>query len=229
MNFKPECASAHKSERPPTHNVACAQARNMSCVPTRNILKNQRGVLTLDFMFALVIAFGFTTIFFALSLSLSMVEVTQYISFAAARCYAGAHETIGAQQALAQNKYKQLMAVPVFKTLFATGWFTLGQPTIGDFNSEYPQSGGADSATFIGARIKFTAKVLDVRLPFLGSTAGDSNTGVANISTYLMREVSTTECRETFARNRFVKLKALAAEYKGTPSQGSALMPDNGC
>ena len=205
-----------------------ALARNMACA--RNILKNERGILTLDFMFALVIAFGFTTIFFALSLTLSMVEVTQYISFAAARCYAGAHETVGAQQALAQNKYKQLMTIPVFKTLFATGWFTLGQPTIGDFNSEYPQgSESADSATFIGARIKFTAKVLDVRLPFLGSTAGDSNTGVANISTYLMREVSTTECRETFARNRFVKLKALAAEYKGTPSQGSALMPDNGC
>jgi len=212
--------------------VENALAPNMACAGAcaRNILKNERGILTLDFMFALVIAFGFTTIFFALSLTLSMVEVTQYISFAAARCYAGAHETVGAQQALAQNKYKQLMAIPVFKTLFATGWFTLGQPTIGDFNSEYPQgSESADSATFIGARIKFTAKVLDVRLPFLGSTAGDSNTGVANISTYLMREVSTTECRETFARNRFVKLKALAAEYKGTPSQGSALMPDNGC
>ena len=202
----------------------------MASASAQNILQNERGVLTLDFIFALVIAFGFTTVFFALALTLSMVEVTQYISFATARCYVGAHETIGAQQALAQNKYKELMAVPVFKTLFATGWFKLGSPTVGDFNSEYPQANtGVDSATFSGARIKFTPNVLNVTLPFLGSTGADSNTGVANISTYLMREVSTTECREDFDRNRFVKLKALAAEYKGAPAQSSPVMPDNGC
>lgn len=205
----------------------------MKRVDASKHLKNERGVMTLDFMFAIVIAFGFTTVFFALSLTLSMVEVTQYISFAVARTYAGAHENQSGQTALAQNKFKELMAVPVFKTLFTNGWFTLAPAVTGDFNAEYPQTGGGiDSATFVGARIKFTANILNIRLPFLGSTASDSTTGIANISTYLMREVTTEECRELFDRFRFQKLKKLStneANYGSTPSNNAFVMPDNGC
>ena len=204
----------------------------MKRVGALEILKNEQGVLTLDFMFALVIAFGFTTVFFALSLTLSMVEVTQYISFSTARAYAGAHENENGQSALAQAKFKELLAVPVFKAIFTNGWFTLGTPTIGDFNSEYPQTGALDSATFVGARIKFKANILDLRLPFLGSTASDTTTGTANISSYLMREVTTSECREKFDRFRFQKLKALGtdgANYGATPSKSAALITDNGC
>ena len=198
---------------------------------TKRLLEDQHGVLTLDFIFALMLIFGFSMIFFAVSITLSMVEVTQYISFTAARTFAGAHEDQTGQDGLARKKFAEIMAVPVFKKLYSLGWINLGALQLGDFNNDYPQD--ADAATFVGARIPFFAAILSLDIPFVGSTTSNSTTGHAMVSTYLMREVTTTECRENFNRARFQKLKNLTyggkAVYGGVPSDSAALITDNGC
>ena len=78
------------------------------------------------------------------------------------------------------------------------------------------------------------AKVTSLRLPLLGSTTEKSTTGKAILNSYLLREVSTTECRDNFNSVRGAKLSTLDANG-GTPYAEVAnkmryvLITDNGC
>ena len=53
----------------------------------KNLLKNEKGLLTLDFIFAFIIIFGFVGILFSFAMTFSIVEAVQYVSFASARNY----------------------------------------------------------------------------------------------------------------------------------------------
>lgn len=200
-------------------------------------LRNERGIITLDFIFALTLGIGFTMVFFALTLTLSLVEVTQYISFAVARTSWAAHETRTLQTALGDKKYNELLGRPVFKAVFGRGWFKLpAKPSYGDplngFNAEYNVDPNEDSATFIGARLRIEAKILDITLPMLGATKTKSDTGVANVQTFLGREVTTTECREQFNMQRWPKILLLHPVYgqlSGLNPAVVGLITDNGC
>lgn len=202
-------------------------------------LRNERGILTLDFIFALMLGMGFTLVFFALTLTLSLVEVTQYISFAVARTSWAAHETRSLQMAVGNQKYAELLEIPVFRSLFGQGWFRLpaqpnyGSPTDG-FNAEYQVKPGDDSATFFGVRLQIEARILDISMPMLGKSKTQSSTGVANVQTFLGREVTTTECRENFNRARWTAIQGLDSIYATASSHGAnpaavGLITDNGC
>ena len=205
------------------------------------ILRNQRGILTLDFIFALLLGMGFTMVFFALTLTLSLVEATQYISFAVARTALGAHETRGLQTALGNRKYQELRARPIFRNIFGRGWFRLpAQPDYGDpidgFNAEYAADPNEDSLTFYGARLRIEARILDINIPMLGSSKTQAETGFANVQTFLGREVTTTECREQFNRARWNAILNLRPEtYPQVkdkirdPERVVGLITDNGC
>jgi hypothetical protein len=197
--------------------------------------RNERGVLTLDFIFAMTIGMSFAMIFFALTLTLSLVEVTQYVSFSVARTAWGAHETRQQQAALGDLKYAELMDRPVFKAVFGKNWFALGRPQYGDpvngFNTEYPEDPAEDNATYFGARIRIEAKILDINIPMLGRSKTKPETGTANVQTFLGREVTTEECREQFNRNRWAGIQALSSAYTppGDPNIALFVMTDNGC
>ncbi len=204
------------------------------------VLRNERGILTLDFIFALMIGMGFTIVFFAMTLTLSLVEVTQYISFAVARTSWAAHETRSLQVDIGNKKYDELRQRPVFKTIFGQGWFRLpARPNFGDlyrgFNDEYDSNPGEDNATFIGARLRIEAKILELSIPMLGDTKTNPETGVANVQTFLGREVTTTECREQFNEARWTRIRALSPIYAGPyaggvdPVQFVKIITDNGC
>lgn len=208
-----------------------------------NPIRNERGILTLDFIFALVLGMSFTMVFFALTLTLSLVEVTQYLSFSVARVSWAAHETRSQQIALGNAKYSELIDRPVFKSVFGQGWFQLpARPDFGDpnrgFNDEYQPAAENDNETFFGARLRIEAKVLDISIPMLGSSKTDPETGVANVQTFLGREVTTSECRELFNRQRWSNILQLSPDYQqvnsslgatGDPTQVVALITDNGC
>lgn len=207
--------------------------------PTQ-ILRNERGILTLDFIFALMLGMGFTMVFFALTLTLSLVEVTQYMSYAVARTSWAAHETRTLQIDIGNQKYAELRNRPVFKAIFGRGWFRLpAQPDFGNpntgFNAEYDSDPADDNATFIGARLRIEARILDITIPILGSSKTDSQTGFANVQTFLGREVTTTECRDNFNKARWTNIRALSGAYAGPyaagvdPAQFVKLITDNGC
>ncbi len=206
---------------------------------------NSRGILTLDFIFALLLGMSFTIVFFAITLTLSYVEVAQYLSFSVARAAYGAQETRSLQISLGNEKYSQLRSRPIFKAIFNKGWFTIPeQPTFGDpltgFNAEYQPDPNDDSENFIGARLTVRARILEFNSPVLGASTTKPETGTANVQSFLGREVSTQECRESFNRQRWsniIKLRAgggttpyqAVASQPGAPAQAVALITDNGC
>lgn len=206
---------------------------------TLRILRDQKGMMSMDFIFAMILGMGFTVVFFSLTLTLSLVEVTQYFTFSIARSSLGAHETRSLQIALGNAKYRELRERPVFKALFGKGWFQLpAQPSYGSdplgrgFNDEYAADPNDDNETFIGARLRVQANVLRRSGGMLGATSTNNETGVANVQTFLGREVTTTECRENFNRARWNNIKNLGGgTYSAVGNVGGnpALITDNGC
>lgn len=192
-------------------------------------LSNNRGFITLDFIFAITVSMGFTVAFFAMATTFAAVEIGQYITFATARVYAGAHANEKAQNDLAQKKFDELMKNKALQSLFRNGWFSLKKPEIGDHNKLYPQSASEESATFWGVRAAFEAEVININIPFIGKTKTLPTTGAATLATYLMREPTDDECREVFNKERHIFLRGLDGAYNAAPFFKPVTVTDNGC
>ncbi|HVK61794.1 MAG TPA: hypothetical protein VM432_09605 [Bdellovibrionales bacterium] len=184
------------------------------------------GFITIDFLFAFVIAMGFSTVLFAISFTLAMVEVGQYVTYAASRSFNPADATLSLQEANGIAKFNELVDRPVLKRILSSGWISLKSPMLADFSEEY----GDDDQVFVGAQVQFEAKVLNFNVPFLGSTSNNPSTGKATLNSYLMREPSSEECRESFNRRRYEKLLELDDNYRQAKADpGAVLVTDNGC
>jgi hypothetical protein len=207
-------------------------------------LNSQRGVTTIDFLFSIVIAIGIGGVLFALSFTLSVVEITQYIAYASARSQVGAQLTPELQMDAARRKYRELTTTGTFSSLFRGGWFEISRPDQlevksgfqGDsFNDEYNASFGGftnedDLIPFVGVRTKLTAKMLAFNVPFIGRTGNDPEGFGTRITGFLIREPSSQECMDFMAQRhsairaldpRFTNLNLVDADY--------IPMEDNGC
>ncbi len=194
----------------------------------KNILRDEGGQITLDFIFALTIGFGFSILFFAISFTLSMIEVCQYVTFASARTYYAANVSEEAQRQLGEQKFAELKNKGFIKNILKTGWISLGDVQFGNFNDEYADQMAGDDAVFVGARVPFTANVLSLKLPLLGATVSDKSTGKATLNAYLLREVTTDECRTNFTSQRGANLKQVDSRYQSF-GDGGFVITDNGC
>lgn len=187
-------------------------------------IKNNRGALTLDFIFAMVLVGGMTAALFTLSLTLTVAEVGQYISFASARNYFAAHINKDAQEKSGEQKFLQLMQVKAFKNLYKGDWFSLTYMGSKDFAGTMPQAEARD--VYSGTRLQFVSKVLKFEIPFYGST-GNSDSGFkSTISSYIGREPSFEETL-LFEQMRWEYIKRLG--YSSLPSQSKPkVVTDNG-
>lgn len=196
------------------------------------MLNNQSGLITLDFVFALVLVFAFTAIIFTLSLTLSMVEITQYVTYASARNHFAGHLTKAKQEELGKAKYDQLTQATALKPLFNNGWFELKDFTIGEGATYQQIQQEPDRFTFYGAAVHLRAPVLNFRVPFFGRTAADEDsTFQAQIASWLSREPSTEECLE-FNQSRMKLIKAIGGnQYNASQINEGAyvVQTDNGC
>jgi hypothetical protein len=176
------------------------------------IIRNQKGILTLDFIFAILMMFAFSAILFGFTITFSAVEIAQYITFASARAHFAANKNTDEQEKLGKDKFDELARNrnSILGTFFRNGWFELGDVKIADFNGEYGVDESKDSDTFIGARATFTAKILNMRFPLLGKTTDDDLT--ANISSFLGREPTEEECMQ-FMNERFERIQALKSGF----------------
>lgn len=188
-------------------------------------LHNEKGILTLDFLFASVMVFAFTAILFSFAITLSVVEVVQYISYATARNYSLAHLNETKQKERAQLKFEQLASHPAIKPMLNNGWFEIFPVEINDFNDEYNPPASDDSDIFIGARIPMSAPILYKRVPMLGTTGSDPDGFKANVQAFLAREPTFEEC-ETFIMQRAQLLSNLGAPFDISTA---AVIMDNGC
>lgn len=202
------------------------------------MIKNERGLITVDFMFSLVLIMGMSALLFVLTFTLSIASVTQYLTFAAARNFAVAHVDQAAQAQRAQAKYLELLNNPVLKPLFTNGWFQVdGQVTVGDQRQMIAGADGDSFSLFWGAGTSFTARILDFHIPFFGSTVPDGDGRGSGFRTYIStnlgREPTSAECIE-FTAGRWTAIRNLqvsgGASYStGTGAQGYFPMTDDGC
>lgn len=202
-------------------------------------MKNQRGVITLDFIFSFMLVMGLVIIFFGITLTLSVIQVVQYISFSTARTYYAGNFDNDHQLSLAAQKYEALKNDPRVSTLFSSGWFQidahLTNKQAGNFNGQYNPKDDDRSNTFEGVQLNFEAKILEYRIPIFGATYTQEDGFVTKIGSYLMREPNVDEC-ENFNRQRFSRLLSIddsnARIYASGvhPTKDSyKIMSDNGC
>ena len=156
---------------------------------------NKKGSLSVDFMFSFVAVFLLLLFLIMTSLTFSLVEVSQYISYATARAYFVDHRDKSDQSTAAREKYGELR-----ESFFKPGqgglseWFQISEEvTIGEPPEEITSD--KEKSHFFGASFEFTSKVLTIDIPFLGGSTEDSDKGFKfPIASYLGREPSREEC-----------------------------------
>ncbi len=206
-------------------------------------LNNNRGSLTVDYMFALVLVIGFCLVIMAFSTTLVTVEVVQYAAYAGARRYFAGNLCDGeqtrcadSQQAAGQAAIQSVLSNSVIAPLVQNGWFTIGDNS-GPFYvgqnvaSAYPSFGQAASLsqpyhdTFDGAVIPFQANILAFQIPGFGQTikanyAGNKGGGfTVDINSFLGREPTFDECK-SFWDNRWQQIQKLNSSYGQAGSTG---------
>lgn len=208
-------------------------------------MKNERGIVTLDYLFAFVLVGGFSFLLLALSVSLSTVEIAQYMTFASARNFYAGHVSPQTQQDAAFDKFNELMKNPVIAPLFKSGWFEFqkGTLTIGSItqkNPDFAQYRQEDQNNlFHGTVVYLVMNVLDFKVPFFGSTTRINQSGTgkqgygAYVGSYLGRETTYMEC-ENFMKMRFPAIKKLqndkgADQFSRANAKYLYVPTDNGC
>lgn len=212
-------------------------------------LRNQRGLLTVDFLVAMVLAFGLIVLTFAFATTLTVIEIGQYIAFATARAHAPGHLTQEKQIQLARQKFESYLDPKTFPNLapiLRNGWFEVDAKTL-DIRGGGKSSTGAD-ATFnedygytqdmlpqIGIRYRLQANILKLNIPFAGNIRQDDDFGTF-ITGLLLREPTSEECRQQMqADQRFRAILDLDQRFRridpANPVVDNAYfaMEDNGC
>ena len=201
------------------------------------MIANERGVITVDYLFAMVLVMGFSFILFALSLTLTMTEVIQYVTYSSARNFYAGNMNPQEQQSLAFIKYQSLTQNEVLEPLLNGGWFELRDVTISsDIPNNKPELADYEQDPnqnlFHGTVVYFTSKVLDFSIPFYGDTANDDirkqDEFGAYIGSYLGREVTQEEC-ENLVKFRWTEIRNLDSRYSTAPDSNYVGIADNGC
>jgi hypothetical protein len=200
-------------------------------------MMNERGVATTDFLFALILVSGFSYLIFALGMTLTMIEVTQYVTFATARTYMAGQNRPNDSRGPAYAKYLSLVEgeTPV-QPLYKSGWFELKDLTIDDEAPtkllNYPENPGRN--VFQGAFVKLTANLLDFQIPIFGSTKSEEKLPggkfALTVGSYLGRETTQEEC-ENWMQRRWEHIRQLDSAYEQAPEPREVLYAayDNGC
>ena len=196
------------------------------------MIKNQNGFVTAEFMFAIVIATCMTFLTFALTFTLSTVEVVQYMVFSSSRAHAAANFDINAQQEAAKSKYTSLISSPTLAPLFSNGWFEAPVSKLeirsgagNNFNQDYEIF--RDSGQ--GVRVTFRANLLEMKLPLVGNVTSPTGTGFeTRINAILLREISQKECFD-YMEARVPALVDLFPGLAKSADVPKSIWEDNGC
>lgn len=191
---------------------------------------NQRGLLTMDFLFAMVLILGMTLVLMTFSMALSAVEMVQYMAFASSRAYFAGNLTEAKQKDQGKAKFRELLQTPGIGNLLKPQWIQVsmdrGEPT--NFYDVYGSSPG-ETGSFIGVRVNYTPKFLEFSIPFYGSIQAQSGTGFSSfVTSFLGREPSSEEC-STFMANRWNLIQSLSSRFQGAADTKYYPIDDNGC
>lgn len=194
-------------------------------------IESQKGILTIDFMFSFAMVIGLFQVFYLISYTLMVAQVSQYIAFASSRLYFAGHIDESSQQRLAEQKFKDLKENSSVSSFYRSA-FVLNNFQAGEFN--YPV-GDAFRQSFVGVRIDYESKILNFNVPFLGRTDTElEGQGFkATVGSYLYREPTSEECF-SFNSDRARAILRLNPKFNQAVSHGfdkeaMGLYADNGC
>lgn len=208
----------------------------------RSRLDDESGVITVDFMFAIITAGAFTALIFSMSYALCVVEVTQYVMFSTARAYIASNKDHDAQAEAARQKFANLtVGNGPIASLYATSWFTISKPDQLDIRGGYgggdkqfseDLAGGSDAENrnwFQGVSAELTLGILAFNIPGLGSTyENDESDFKTRVNGILIREPTAQECRD-FMDARKTAIGRLSSGGRYYKSSAYVPMEDNGC
>jgi hypothetical protein len=208
-------------------------------------INNQSGQVTPEFLFSIVVAFGLFMLFLAISFTLSIVEVGQYIAFSTSRAQVGSNLDPAAQRTAAMSKYKSFASNPAFQFMFKNGWFTFGTPEIRqgtgyevnntsrpDFRQELGDGGSQTYQylkVFTGVSIPFKSAILNIQVPFLRTGSGDNDGFATNINAILIRESSQAECYNYWDQRRTALKQLPSGSGAFYNTSDYVVMEDSGC
>jgi len=205
------------------------------------IVANEKGQMTAEFMIAIVMAFGLFMLFFAMSFTFSVIEISQYVVYSTSRAHAASNLDMEAQKKAGDDKFKQLTNSSAIGNLYKNGWYVIGQPTFKQggeetFRNELANQNEDPTAffknVFVGVSVPFEAKIMTMKIPFI-STNDEDDVSVfkTNINAILLREVSQKECQvEHWGKDRRGRaLQALGSGRNFYKVDKYFRMEDNGC
>lgn len=217
----------------------------------RKNLKNrislgQRGTLSVDFIFGMVITFVIMLTLFRVSYSLVIVEIAQYIAYATSRAHLASDIDVEAQREAGLEKFKSLRNNPLWAHLFNSDFemnkdtddsiMKSGEAQGGDFG-EYLYNKSADGSSlsgipFIGTVINLKIGWLNMKLPFLGRTSDGDQEFSTKLTAFLIREPTAKECQQ-FVEKRYEQILQLNSKFQSSPAAGAKQdyipLEDNGC
>lgn len=204
--------------------------------------KRQAGVITVDFMFAIITVGAFTALLFSMSYALCVIEVTQYVAFSTARAFSVSNRDSNAQIERARQKFQQLtVGNGPIASLYATSWFQMVKPDQLDIRAGYGAdgkqfsedlAGGADPENrnwYHGVSAELTLGILAFNFPAIGATyENDESDFKTRVNGILWRESSAEECRQ-FMEERRAAFNTLPSGNRYYRPNAYIPLEDNGC
>lgn len=204
----------------------------------RNNLKKEKGILTLDFIFSIMMVYAISMVFVLLAFTLMFSTIVQYMAFSMSRAHISGQISIEQQQLAIEERFEILQGTYLGKLIKTTdeGWFKVEPGGAAGVKMDLDQTGGGGgNQQGYGVVIRYTSNILkNFKLPILGSPS-DGATGdfaVANIYSFLYREPTTQECikfnkaRWRMIKERFPTVSTLPGVSDSDDHGASA---DNGC
>jgi hypothetical protein len=190
---------------------------------------NQRGIVTLDFIYGLVLTCAGFVIAITIAFTMAVIEVGQYVAFSTSRAFLPTRFAVEDQVGAAAAKFEQLLSEPSMRVFKNSDWFEMTFPGARNFKPEMEDAiAGRGSNMLWGTDVRINAKVLGFRVPFFGSTTESGEGLQTAVNSLLGREVSDEECLN-FNAQRWEKIKALAPQSQALPNSGYSVLADNGC
>ena len=201
-------------------------------MPKKQNDKNNKGLLTIDFIFSFLVVWGLFMAFLLMSFTLMMSSVAQYVVFATNRSHISGHISTDKQDEMGTRKFEDL--IDALRPMVSTGtqsWFRF---ELEDPDPGPPQQLGSQNQRKYGFKINYTATVArETSFPIVGGPGDGSvgaNFGRATVKAYMYREPTTSECLE-FNEARWEKIldrfQNLPSYINGSDTFGSSA--DNGC
>lgn len=211
----------------------------MNRTTKRKFKLNEKGQLTMDFLFACVLVTSVAVLLGALTFALTLTEVVQYVSFSAARNYFAADYSPTEQQDAASSKAGRLIKqIPFLSAAQGNNWIAIGKQKAGHMTDYEIDGDQVKNSQFTGYVIEFSLPLLDIKLPLLGRVVEfEGGQGPkTRVTSFLMREPSFTECK-AYVDQAYEALLDASGKYKAVLNhKGLKMQPnayqailDNGC